>query len=175
MSTQAEPPRALPPEAAAIQLLFQCATGYMVSAALQVVVKLGIVDRMGDGSAPTRDLAQAASVNEDALYRVLRALASVGLFEEPTPRSFKPTLAGQMLRKGPHSFYDMGLWITSPFHFRVSSEMLAFSRLLSTNETAVRDTPACLATSFMVTPRGLAVPLLLGEVVFAIECSSGRR
>ena len=35
----------------------------------------------------------------------------------------------------------------------VSSAMLAFSRLLSTKDTAVRDTPAALATSAMVTPR----------------------
>ena len=81
---------------------------------------------------------------------------------------------------------------------RVSSAMLAFSRLLSTKDTAVRDTPAALATSAMVTPRlpgppaagwaaGVAGPegtsfaaFAAVGVLFAIECSgnlanTGRR
>jgi hypothetical protein len=114
----------MPPEAAATQLLFQIGSGYMASAALQVVVRLDIASRLASGPKPVSALASEAGVNEDALYRVMRALASLGVFEETTPRTFALTLAGRLLQKGPGSFYDMALWITSPFHFRVYSEML---------------------------------------------------
>src|SRR6187397_2633946 len=72
----------LSPEAAAAQLLNQIATGYMVSAALQVALKLEIADRLAAGPRPVSELAREAGVAEDGLYRVLRALASVGIFEE---------------------------------------------------------------------------------------------
>jgi DNA-binding phage protein len=120
----------LSPEAAAAQLLNQIATGYMVSAALQVALKLEIADRLAAGPRPVSELAREAGVAEDGLYRVLRALASVGIFEEqPGPageasRAFALTLPARMMCKGPGSMYDMGLFITSPTHFRVYSELL---------------------------------------------------
>src|SRR3954464_13521959 len=99
MST-ATPEIELSPEAAASQLLNQIATGYMVSAALQVVLKLEIADRLAAGPRSAADLAREAGVREDGLYRVLRALASVGMFEErpapagaPASRVFALTMA----------------------------------------------------------------------------------
>jgi hypothetical protein len=120
----------LSPEAAAAQLLNQVATGYMVSAALQVALKLEIADRLTGGPRPVSELAREAGVAEDGLYRVLRALASVGIFEEQAgatgeaSRAFGLNVAARMLRKGPGSMRDMGLFITSPTHFRVYSELL---------------------------------------------------
>jgi hypothetical protein len=114
----------LPAEAQAAQLLYQIGTGYMVSAALQTVLQLEIADRLAMGPRPVADLAREAGVNEDALYRVLRALATVGVFNEEPSRTFALTPAGAMLRKGPGTFRDMGIFITSPTHFRVYAEML---------------------------------------------------
>ena len=113
-----------PPEVQAVQQLFQIATGYMASAALQTALKLQIPDRIAAGTTAVSELARDAGVDEDALYRVMRALASVGVFDERQPRTFELTLAGRMLQKGQPGVYDMGLWITSPFHFRVYAEML---------------------------------------------------
>ncbi len=114
-----------PPETAASQLLFQLSTGHFVASAIQVVVRLGIADRIADCTRTSAELAKATNVHEDALYRVLRALASVGLFDEIAPRCFALTAAGQLLRPGfPGSMYDMALWVTSPFHFRVYGEMM---------------------------------------------------
>jgi hypothetical protein len=115
---------AVPPEAAAQQLLFQLATGYMLSAALQTVLQLDIPERLASGPRPVAELAADAGTHEDALYRLMRALASVGLFDEVAPHTFANTLAGSMLRQGPHSFYPVGIFLTSPVHFRVYSEML---------------------------------------------------
>ena len=116
MST-ATPDIAASPEAAAAQLLNQAATGYMVSAALQAALKLEIADRLTGGPRPVSELAREAGVTEDGLYRVLRALASVGIFEEQAgtagtaSRIFALNLAGRMLCKGPRSMRDMGLFI----------------------------------------------------------------
>jgi hypothetical protein len=116
---------AQPPSQAAAQLLLQIGTGHFVASALQVVVRLGIPARTADGALTAAELADATGVQEEALYRVLRALASVGLFEETAPRRFALTEAGQALRPNvPGSMHDTALWITSPFHFRVYAEMM---------------------------------------------------
>jgi hypothetical protein len=110
---------------AAAQLLMQMATGHFIASALQVVLHLRIPSRIGDGALTSEELAVATGVQEEPLYRVLRALASVGVFEEKPVRRFALTDAGQVLRPGvPGSMYDTALWVTSPFHFRVYAEML---------------------------------------------------
>jgi hypothetical protein len=114
-----------PPSQAASQLLMQIGTGHFVASALQVVIRLGIPARIADGALTAAELASATGVQKEALYRVLRALASVGLFEETAPRRFTLTEAGQTLRPDvPGSMHDMALWVTSPFHFRVYAEMM---------------------------------------------------
>ena len=123
MTTVAAPAR-IPAEAQAVQLLYQLGTGHMVAAAIQVVLRLDIPDRLAAGPRPAAALAQETGVQADSLYRVLRTLASVGLFEEQDDHRFALTTAGALMRKGPGSFRDMGLWITSPFHFRVYAEMM---------------------------------------------------
>ena len=71
-----------PPEVQAFQQLFQIATGYMASSALQTALKLQIPDRLAAGTTAVDELARDAGVDEDALYRVMRALASLGIFDE---------------------------------------------------------------------------------------------
>ena len=84
-----------------MQLLFQLGTGYMASAALQVALKLEIADRFSSDPMPVAELARAAGVDEDALYRVMRALASLGLFEEPAPRMFSAHARRRHAAEGP--------------------------------------------------------------------------
>ncbi len=113
------------PPAAAAQFLIQLGTGHFVASALQVVVRLGIPARLADGARSSAELASATGVREDALYRVLRALASIGLFDETSPRRFALTATGELLRPGvPGSMHNMMLWMTSPLHFRVYAEMM---------------------------------------------------
>jgi hypothetical protein len=115
----------LPPEAAAAQLVIQLATGHFVSSALQVVTRLGIPDHLALRPRTAAELAAETGVQEDALFRVLRALASVGVFDEVEPRRFALALPGQMLRADtPGGLRDTVLWISSPFHFRVYGELM---------------------------------------------------
>jgi hypothetical protein len=125
----------MPPQAAATQLLTQLATGHIVASALQVMLRLGIPDWLALGPRTSAELAHAAGVREDGLYRVLRALASVGVLSEVSPRRFALTEAGEGLVSGaPGSVRDMALWITSPFHFRVYAELM---HSVATGEPAV--------------------------------------
>lgn len=89
-----------PPEAVAAQQVLQIAGGYILSAALNVVAKLGIADRLADGPRSSAELARATGTSEDALYRTLRALAMTGVFTETTPRTFALTPAAELLRTG---------------------------------------------------------------------------
>jgi hypothetical protein len=74
--------------------------GYQVTKALYVVARLGIADLLADGPLPVADLATAANVQADALYRVLRALEAVGVFAEVAPRHFALTPLAEILREG---------------------------------------------------------------------------
>lgn len=80
------------------EVLFQMVVGKWISQAIGTVVELGIPDELRKGARRCSDLAREAGVSEDALYRLLRALASVGLFAEGSDRRFKLTAMGQLLR-----------------------------------------------------------------------------
>jgi hypothetical protein len=107
------------------ELVMQLCTGYMASACIQVAARLKIADLLANGPKPVQQLASAAAANEDRLYRVLRVLASLGVFTETSPRTFALTPTAEPLRSDvSNSIRDMVLWITSPFHFRTYSEIL---------------------------------------------------
>lgn len=114
----------------------------MVSAALGVAMRLGIADQLSAGPQPAADLARATGANEEALYRILRALAMVGLFTEPSPRTFALTPAGSLLQTGvPGSLRDMILWLCDEFHFRVYAEIDHSVRTGETLEAKVLGMP----------------------------------
>src|SRR5512147_2582346 len=83
-----------PPDPA--QLLMQMCTGYMVSSALYPVAKLGIAELVAESPQPVSELAEQTGANDDALYRILRALSSVGIFAEVSPRTFGLTPVANM-------------------------------------------------------------------------------
>jgi len=61
-------------------VLFQMATGYWVSQAIYVAAKLGIADLLKDGPQSCVALATATGADTASLFRLMRALASVGIF-----------------------------------------------------------------------------------------------
>jgi len=66
-------------------------TGYWISQSAYVAAKLGIADLLQAGPRTVEQLAATTDTNADALYRLLRALASVGLFAEDEPNCFAAT------------------------------------------------------------------------------------
>jgi hypothetical protein len=89
MDTGASPPPAT---------LLQMMTGYWVSQAVYVAAKLGIADLLADGPVGCDHLAAATDTHAPSLRRVLRALASVGVFTEASPGSFTLTPLAELLR-----------------------------------------------------------------------------
>ena len=82
-----QPNQAIPPQVA----LFQMASGYWVSRSLYVAAKLGIADLLKDSPKSCDELATATGTNAPSLYRVLRALASLGVFAETELNHFTLT------------------------------------------------------------------------------------
>jgi len=115
--------------------IMQSALGFMKTGALHAVCSLGVPDLLKNSPAHVASLAKSTSSNEDALYRVLRALASMGIFTETSPRTFALTSSGELLVKDvPGSLRDMVLWLGDPCHFRVFPELL---HAIRTGETVV--------------------------------------
>lgn len=81
-----------------VRQLHQLVGGYRVSQAIAVVATLGIADLLADVPKGTAELARATGTDEAALYRVLRFLTGVGLFDETAPRRFALTGLGVGLR-----------------------------------------------------------------------------
>jgi len=76
------------------------AIGHYVSRALALIAKLGIADLLADGPRPAAELAAKTGTDAAALRRVLRLLASTGVFTETETGSFALTELGEPLRSG---------------------------------------------------------------------------
>ena len=72
--------------------------GHQLSQAICVAAELGVADILADGERTSDYLADATGTNADALYRLLRALASVGVLREEKGRLFALTELGKPLR-----------------------------------------------------------------------------
>jgi hypothetical protein len=78
--------------------LLQLSEGFGPARAIQLAAELRVADRLGDGPRSAEDLATAVSAHPGALYRLLRALAGVGVFTEVEPGRFGLTPVGELLR-----------------------------------------------------------------------------
>ena len=89
---------ARPPDQPPGILLYQMSIGHYVSRALHLAAKLGLADLLANGARSAGDLAQATGTHAASLRRVLRLLASVGVFDEQEDGSFALTPLGEALR-----------------------------------------------------------------------------
>jgi O-methyltransferase/methyltransferase family protein len=72
--------------------------GFRVTQTIYACVDLGIPDLLADGPRTADDLAEASGADPSALYRLLRALASLGILHEADGRRFSLAELGQPLR-----------------------------------------------------------------------------
>jgi orsellinic acid C2-O-methyltransferase len=94
LSTLRSESRGLPPN---LQL-YQLSIGHYVSRALNLAATLGLADLLGEGPRDHRALAQASQTHAPSLRRVLRLLASVGVFDERADGTFQLAPLGEFLR-----------------------------------------------------------------------------
>ena len=121
-STSSQPvPAPLPAEAVLTQMLL----GSLASQALYVAAKLGIADLLVDGPKRVDELATATATDAPSLYRVLRALASTGVFEEQDNQVFALTPTAEPLRSDvPNSLRDVTIFWGEDWHWEVWGKTL---------------------------------------------------
>ena len=90
-------PAAAPPLALADQLV-QMASGAWLTQMIHVAAELRLADLLGEGERSVEELASACGAHADSLHRLLRGLASVGLFRETEPMRFGLTPLAELLR-----------------------------------------------------------------------------
>jgi hypothetical protein len=93
--------------------------GFMVTQMIYVATKLGIADLLKDGPKNIDTLAESAGAHPRALYRLMRGLASVGIFAETDERRFDLTPLAALLQAGvPGSMRNFALWAGEAFTWR---------------------------------------------------------
>jgi O-methyltransferase domain/Dimerisation domain len=84
--------------------------GFRVTQTIHACVELGMPDLLAHGERTSDDLAEASGADPSALYRLLRAGASLGILHEADGRRFSLTELGQPLRTDvPGSLHG---WVT---------------------------------------------------------------
>lgn len=80
--------------------LIQMATAHWVSRILYVAAEMNLADRLAEGPRTAEDLARSTATDAPSLHRVMRTLASLGLFTEGPDHRFSLTLLGEEFRTG---------------------------------------------------------------------------
>src|SRR5438477_8603837 len=102
----------------------QMLTGYWISQALYVAAKLGLADLLKDGPRTADELASATKSQPRSVYRLLRGLASRGLFAEDDLHRFALTPLAECLRSDvPGSQRSLAI-MCGEEHYRSWGELL---------------------------------------------------
>jgi Dimerisation domain len=82
-----------------ISRLRQLIMGFRVTQLIYVAAKLDLADHLVRGPLTAPELASSLGVDAGALYRLFRALASLGVFVESSDGRFEMTPAAELLRR----------------------------------------------------------------------------
>lgn len=107
-----------PPE----QQMMHFILGKWISKPIYVAAKLGIADMLTKGAKNIEELAEMTTAMADPLYRMMRALASVGIFVETKYRVFKNTPLSECLTKG--RLKSAALMFESDWHNNIWDNLL---------------------------------------------------
>ena len=86
--------RQVPPPIAMLQLI----SGFWISRCIYITAKLGLADLVKEGPKTAAELAASTATHATSLFRVLRALASVGIFTQDDQDRFGITPLSETLR-----------------------------------------------------------------------------
>lgn len=110
-----------PPSAVMTQLIIS----FMQTQAIYAAAKLGIADLVKDKPKTSAELAQATGVDARSLYRLLRALSSIGVFTEVDPDSFGLTSLAETLRSDvPGSLRGTAIYMGEEWHMRPWNDIM---------------------------------------------------
>ncbi len=94
-----------------MQIVLEYLNGMWLSYAIQAAAWYDFATLIGDELIPTDQLARQVDVKEDWTYRLLRFLASYGLFSEIAPRTFANTELSACLRSDRPGMYSMARYM----------------------------------------------------------------
>jgi O-methyltransferase domain len=118
------------------QQLWDLMRGALGTRALALVSELGVADALADGPQPVARIASESGAHPDSLYRILRALASDGVFAEDEPGIFRNTDASEFVRRngGWDDFAHLcgGIWYRAAGELDASGKP-AFDRVFGTD------------------------------------------
>lgn len=109
------------PEASPHSQMMQYILGKWISRPVSLVARLGIADLMASGERSVEALAEATGTHAGSLYRVMRALAALGIFHETEVRHFTLTPLGECLKSDGLRYQAM--LFHSEWHDRAWSEL----------------------------------------------------
>ncbi len=107
------------------EIIWDALRGALVTRALGLAADLQVARALSAGPRSSAELARERGVDADALHRILRALASDGIFEELEPGVFRNTAASEVLaRDGWDDFAELfaGVWLEAVAALDVSGE-----------------------------------------------------
>jgi hypothetical protein len=105
--------------------MMQMLTGAWLTMALYVAAKLGVADLMAAGPQTSEELARATKTHAPSLYRLLRALASTGVFTSTPAGRFGLTPVGATLRSDvPDSMRAMAILEGEEWHWQPWGRLL---------------------------------------------------
>ena len=105
--------------------MLQLCIGFIPAICLNAIVKLRVADHLAAGPQHVHDIARTVGANEDALYRVMRALETVGVFRETGNRRFEQTPMSDLLRSDhPQSLRPFVEFFPDPLHFRCYANLM---------------------------------------------------
>lgn len=113
-------PKEMPPQ----MVLMQMITGAWASQLIYVAARLGIADLLKDGAKSADELAQSTGTHAPTVYRVMRALASLGIFSEDENNRFTMTPLATPLQTGPGSLCAMALHLGERPSWQAWGELL---------------------------------------------------
>jgi ubiquinone/menaquinone biosynthesis C-methylase UbiE len=106
------------------QHLMQLISGYWNSQCIYVAAKLGIADLLAERPLSVDELAAKTGMHRFSLYRVLRALASVGVFVEEPQANFGLTPAASFLKSDVTGSQRAMALMMGEEHYRAWGELL---------------------------------------------------
>jgi len=107
------------------QTIRQLSAGVWTAQALWAAACLGIADQLASGPKTAEQLAAATGTVPHPLYRVLRALASLGVFAERGDGRIENTAASETLRADvPGSTRDYVIFFGQKWHIQAHAELL---------------------------------------------------
>ncbi len=113
--------------------LWDILRGGLATRALAVVSDLRVAEALDGGPRPIEELAPEVGADPDTLHRLLRALASDGVFVEEEPGIFRNNEASEVLHRGDGSddFAHLfgGIWLRAIAELDATSREPAFQRV----------------------------------------------